>query len=295
MALTDIFSTSFLICLGINVLLVGFLFIYINQKMADQNHKISSMLGLISTMAEELNYCRTRLQSFASFSKNSEGVKTDLGIVGGGNSTKLIEVSDGEDNDDTDDSDDEDADDDDEDDDSEDDDDDDEDDEDADDDENDADGDGDGDGDAEVDAEDINANTEINNGIRSINLGNSLEIQSTNLNELQSDDDLDDLDEMNLDDLDDNSDNEEMHIDAVIMPEITPSNEESITLTPSTNSNNLKTINISDLDELSAIADSSDYKKLSLNKLRSVVIEKGLSKDASKLKKPDLLKLLGAE
>jgi len=100
---------------------------------------------------------------------------------------------------------------------------------------------------------------------------------------------------MNLDDLDDNSDDEELKINAVIMPEIIPSNKESITLIPTINSNNLKTINISDLDELSVIVDSSDYKKLSLNKLRSVVIEKGLSKDASKLKKPDLLKLLGAE
>ena len=38
-----------------------------------------------------------------------------------------------------------------------------------------------------------------------------------------------------------------------------------------------------------------DYKKLSLNKLRSIVTEKGLVTDASKLKKHELLKLLEVE
>jgi hypothetical protein len=38
-----------------------------------------------------------------------------------------------------------------------------------------------------------------------------------------------------------------------------------------------------------------DYKKLSLNKLRSVVSEKGIVTDASKLKKHELLKLLEVE
>jgi hypothetical protein len=53
----------------------------------------------------------------------------------------------------------------------------------------------------------------------------------------------------------------------------------------------LKTININ-LDEH---IDPIDYKKLSLQKLKSVVVEKGLVSDASKLKKNDLLKLLGVE
>ena len=38
--------------------------------------------------------------------------------------------------------------------------------------------------------------------------------------------------------------------------------------------------------------DHSDYKKLSLPKLRSIVTEKGLAQDASKLKKNELIKLL---
>ena len=54
----------------------------------------------------------------------------------------------------------------------------------------------------------------------------------------------------------------------------------------------LKTININ-LDEIHA--DSVDYKKLPLPKLRSIVTDKGLADDASKLKKPELLKLLEAD
>ena len=53
----------------------------------------------------------------------------------------------------------------------------------------------------------------------------------------------------------------------------------------------LKTININ----LEEHTDSLDYKKLPLPKLRSIVSEKGLSTDSNKLKKNELLKLLGVE
>jgi hypothetical protein len=56
--------------------------------------------------------------------------------------------------------------------------------------------------------------------------------------------------------------------------------------------NNLKTINIH-LEENKS--DVTDYKKLSIQKLRSIVTEKGLAGDTSKLKKHDLFKLLGVE
>jgi hypothetical protein len=54
----------------------------------------------------------------------------------------------------------------------------------------------------------------------------------------------------------------------------------------------LKTININ-LEETKH--ESTDYKKMSLSKLRSIVTEKGLTPDATKLKKNELLKLLGIE
>jgi hypothetical protein len=43
------------------------------------------------------------------------------------------------------------------------------------------------------------------------------------------------------------------------------------------------------------LQDILDYKKQSLSKLRSVVVEKGMVSDSSKLKKHELLKLLGIE
>jgi hypothetical protein len=80
-----------------------------------------------------------------------------------------------------------------------------------------------------------------------------------------------------------------------------------------TNTNDLNLSNLEDLDvslksiaidmDISNTCDSNisvnkekdDYKKLSLNKLRELVCEKGLVVDASKLKKNELLKMLGAE
>ena len=53
----------------------------------------------------------------------------------------------------------------------------------------------------------------------------------------------------------------------------------------------LKSINISNLEE-SKNDDNIDYKKMSLTKLKNIVSEKGLSKDTTKLKKHELLKLL---
>jgi hypothetical protein len=68
--------------------------------------------------------------------------------------------------------------------------------------------------------------------------------------------------------------------------------------------NDLKTIsismtdigmNINDLGDETNKHKSVDYKKMSLIKLRDVVVEKGIIPDASKLKKNELLKLLGEE
>jgi len=58
----------------------------------------------------------------------------------------------------------------------------------------------------------------------------------------------------------------------------------------------LKNVSITDLGDMQdLLTNKSEYKKLSLNKLREVVISKGIVSDASKLKKNDILKLLGDE
>ena len=89
--------------------------------------------------------------------------------------------------------------------------------------------------------------------------------------------DGDDLDGDDLDELDDleELDNKKISEDTTLL-----------------NSNSFKSINISNLEETKEF-ESLDYKKMSLNKLRSISLSKGL--DASKLKKTDILKLLGLE
>lgn len=109
MALSDLFNTPFLISLGITLLLVGFLGMFLTQKMLEQNHKISSMLGLVSTMAEEMNYMRARMQSIMN--QNSDSIRQQQPLepaqMGGTIqlADPLIPVSDGEEDDDDSDSD----------------------------------------------------------------------------------------------------------------------------------------------------------------------------------------------
>jgi len=88
------FSTPLLVYLGIMLLLVGLLGLYFTQKLNEQNHKISSMLGLVSTMAEELNYMRSRIKSVAA----GPTVVSDFRPV----ANSLIPVSDDEESDDDD-------------------------------------------------------------------------------------------------------------------------------------------------------------------------------------------------
>ena len=53
MLLSDIFSIPFLICLAICILLIGCSSIYFYQRIMQQDHKISSMVSLISSLTEE--------------------------------------------------------------------------------------------------------------------------------------------------------------------------------------------------------------------------------------------------
>jgi hypothetical protein len=56
-----------------------------------------------------------------------------------------------------------------------------------------------------------------------------------------------------------------------------------------------KKISISGLEKDLNDVETMDYKKFSLNKLKSLVVERGLTKDSSKLKKNELLNLLGVK
>ena len=50
-----------------------------------------------------------------------------------------------------------------------------------------------------------------------------------------------------------------------------------------------------DLGDIQDLSSKTEYKKMSTNKLREVVVSKGIITDASKLKKQEILKLLGDE
>ena len=56
----------------------------------------------------------------------------------------------------------------------------------------------------------------------------------------------------------------------------------------------LKNISVNDLGEVED-THKTEYKKMTINKLREFVISKGLVEDASKLKKNEILKMLGDE
>jgi len=92
------------------------------------------------------------------------------------------------------------------------------------------------------------------------------------------------MSESNLDELDDHFSDNESNLDLEETDTLEEVNEDVKA--------DLKTINIH-LDETQN--ESMDYKKLPLPKLRTIVTEKGLASDSSKLKKNELLKLLESE
>jgi hypothetical protein len=268
---SEIFSTSFLVSIAVCLILVGGLFAYFNYRFSEQNHKMQSMLGLVSTMAEEMQYFRSKLtnqsveQNDTSDEANSNSnVQIIPNFLGGNN--ELIEVSDSEEGDDEDDDDDDDL--------------------------NDEEDDDDNEDDEEENnsVEDLNDelselddledhDDDTNKKVINIDLGtnnNDLVIESEDIN-LDNNDTNKTVKHINIDfasdiDNDNDNDNDDLNLENMEM--------------------SLKSISI---DESVSSKGKEDYKKMSLNKLRDVVCAKGLVVDASKLKKNELLKLLGDE
>ena len=104
MAMSDIFNVSFFILLGIIVLFVSLLVVYFETKIRSQNHKMTSMLSLVSTLAEDMNSMKNGMNYLAQMNKKQQNdVEQDNTMNGGlGNNVKLvkthlIDVSDNED------------------------------------------------------------------------------------------------------------------------------------------------------------------------------------------------------
>ena len=286
--LSDIFNPTLLIFLGITLLIIALLIVYFEGKMREQNHKISSMLSLVSSLAEETNMIKFHLNhaNMNVYQAQNNSQSNNIPFTQGINlEEKLIPVSDDEDDHDEDHDYDEDDEDDDEDDDDDDEDDDEDDDKDEDDDQH----------EDEDEDDDIGKNITINellneNDIKVLNLDNL----NNSINEKYGNDEEDD--EQDYDD-EDNNDLEDIDFNKLSDNEDEDENENIETIEEVTD--NLKSINISNLEEQYDTKNKNveviDYKKLSMSKLKSIVLDKGLVSDPSKLKKQELLKLLNAE
>jgi hypothetical protein len=284
--LSDIFNPTLLIVLGITLLLLALLVLYFENKMRTQNHKIASMLSLVSSLAEESGMIKTQLNHMnngvISLPNNMTNDTNDTNVNISDDvkyfHPNLITVSD---NDADDDSEDENS----------------VNDSENDSDDSDSDSD-DSDQDSDVDVEnmddlldnDKNKNITINeinvNDIKVLNLDN-LDNDYYNVENENEDDDDDILEDLNFDKLSD-SDNESESNDDEKKAEL----ESNLELNENSN---LRSIKISTLEEDKKSQEVIDYKKLSLIKLKSIVVERGLVQDSSKLKKPELLKLLNVE
>ena len=280
---SSIFNTTFFVILGIIIIFIGLTVIYFENKMREQNHKISSMLSLVSSLADELNAVKFHLNHMNIMGGSMKEVPNSINIPINSSETnnlgeKLIDVSDNEDDNEDDDNtcdDDEDNNDED-DDDNDDDDDDDYDDDDYDDDDDD-----------DLEDDDIKIlNINIQNDNKNIILRN---------NQFDNNDNGDDNEDDEVDDNDDDDDDEELNMIETLDIENINWEEDKIEIIEinKKKDNNEKEVLIN-LEKPKTI-EVIDYKKLSLNKLKSLVLEKELVSDSSKLKKNDLLKLLGVE
>ena len=261
-SLTDLFNPTFLMFLGILVLVVALLVVYFESKFREQNHKISAMLSLVSSLAEEVNGTKMiihqltmnpQTQQQVPFFQNKE-YNLETKIVQ--NDNNLIAVSDDEDSESDDDSyvdsDDE-----------------------------------------SVSDEDSDSDEEQPKNIKVFRLNISEDLNQIDGLDEEVNSVLEDLDEASLD---------EASLEEASLEEFDDNSSTSSESIKETENNDVKKIdNFMDLKSINITLEetkteqSVDYKKMALPKLRSVVAEKGLSSDSSKLKKNELLKLLGVE
>lgn len=273
MAISDLFSTSFLFSIAIIIILIGGIFAYVSYRMAEQDHKLTTMVNLVSILAQDLQVVRSKV-----LQQDKPNVEYPSQMMGGGTSD-LISVSD--------------------------------------------------DGDEEEEEEDIDDNTtdeeesyssEDDNNDEEEELEDSQEqIKLLNLTLANEDVENDSpIEELNCDfynevkelDTPNKEDIKTIHLETPItfeeteIPEPLEAESESTDVKISSEdisfitngSYALKNVTITDLGEAEDLhASKSEYKKMSLTKLREVAVSKGVVADASKLKKNEILKMLGDE
>ena len=271
-SLTDFFNPTFFMFLGILVLAVALIVGIFESKIRDQNHKIASMLSLVSTLAEDMNGVKMGLNHLAITRVGGSIPQNFQTPLEQSNTTfiskeenNLIAVSDDEESDsesDSDESEDEDS-------------------------ELDLGSDDESDCESNYDGKSTNNIKILKININSDNNINNIDESNLEFDKINKFDDLEELDDIL-------SDNHSESGDSIKFEEKLDdiNEEETVNEILNISSSELKTININ-LEE--SHSDTIDYKKLALPKLRSIVSEKGLSTDTSKMKKNELFKLLGVE
>lgn len=277
--MTDLFNPTFFMFLGILILVVALVVVYFESKSREQNHKIASMLSLVSTLAEDMNGVKMGLHhlsvnrvggnNLSRFPQQAQPSLEESNMqLFQNKDDNLIPVSD--DDESIDDSIGDDSD------------------EDSDDEESEDDSD-------EEESDDDNNHTNIK--ILTLNMPTP-SVEGDDFEEIDDMEDLGGIDE----DITETNSQSSMGSRASpknvleMLSTRTAENSGAVEQLDGSHINisatDLKTININ-LDEIHT--DSVDYKKLPLPKLRSIVTDKGLVDDASKLKKQELLKLLEDE
>ena len=264
----DVFNTQFFVILGVVLLLVTCLILYIEQKFKAYDHKMSSMLSLVSSLAEEMDIFKNNRNHNGGQSVTQNEIQTEINNLNTDlEESKLIDVSDEEDNAESD--------------------------YESDDDNNlDSDSETGSDTNSESDMESVD---DVNEPklVNTLHLGSNENeiITITKLEDLQSNDiidlveevndieekyDLDELDE--LEDLDNSLDSSNDLDDLDDIEEIGETNV-------------VEELDDHDIEEIND--DAIDYNKLSVAKLKEIALEKNLiSNTSNKLKKAELLKLL---
>jgi hypothetical protein len=279
--LTDLFNPSFLMFLGILVLVVALLVVYFESKMRDQNHKIASMLSLVSTLAEDMNGVKMGLNHLA-MTRVGGGMmpplEQNINIPFHSNQeNKLIEVSDDDDDEES---------------------------------EIGSESESESESEYEIGSEDEDSESVNHVKILKINVNNEEndidETENLDLEETVSFGDFEPEDELSEDELleDELQELSEDYTEEILNLQYDEHThkEEKLNIEYDETTEETKIISSSDLKKININLEESqtetlDFKKLQLNKLRSIVVEKNLcsNSDAAKLKKQDLLKLLGSE
>lgn len=267
-SLADLFNPTFLMFLGILVLVAALLVVYFESKIRDQNHKISSMLSLVSTLAEDMNGIKMGLNHLAIRSSQINNNLGNTQIISNVNND-LIEVSDDGENDDEEEYEDE--------------------------------------YENEDEEENISVEDSENNDSEYDDYENDTDnvkvlklTISQNESESGNNSDLDEMADLDgeFEPVDEVPEMADEYIEEVLDLKYDEPNINELKVEEPKesviSSSDFKTISIN-LGE--SAEDQIDYKKLQLPKLKSIVTEKGLatSTEASKLKKQELLKLLGVE